>query len=214
MTTAQEPGFAFEVQGDARWVQVPHPLVGDAGVWAAEVVQEGLRVRGVTEDEAVRMLYTQSLAGVAETISGRERPGAELVGAYLLVPGDDLVPVTAAELEVVACDPALGVDGFAEGLVLPADQRFGDPGTDTIQTRNGEAVRIEQLAIREATAAAAADGDQDQTVATLVAYVWPGPVAGSVVLLHAYFGSPVDAELCREPLDDLAGSLMVTEVAA
>ncbi len=76
-----------------------------------------------------------------------------------------------------------------------------------METAAGEAARLKQVAVVEAD-------DGSSSAATMLAYVWPGPVEGTAVLLHAYFGSPVDAELYEGDLDELARSLTITEVLA
>jgi hypothetical protein len=202
-----ESEFRFGVVGDERWIQLPVPLVGDAGDWAAGAVDRALAVREITETEAVRQLYIQSLAGLAETLVGRDRGEAtELVGLYALTPERDVIPVTTAEVEITALDPREGLDRMAEDLVLPADQRFGDPDVSSFETASGDAIRVKQLAIV---------GDEgEQSVVTMVVFLWPGPMEGTALMMHAYFGSPVDAELYEEDLDALAASMTVTEVAA
>ncbi len=205
MTRVQESGYTFTVEADGRWLALPTAWEGDAADWAGDLVDQALVARGVEEPAVVRQLYVQSLAGLGEQLASRDREGGRLVAAYALVPGEDIVPVTAAELEVLPLEPGMTHEHLADGLTLPQEQRYTDPQLDEFETEAGVALRVKQVAVVE-------EPDGRSSAATLVAFVWPGPVDGTAVLLHAYFGSPVHAELHEDELDDLARSLTVTEV--
>ena len=203
-----ESGFSFTVLADGRWIALPTSWEGDAADWATEAVEAALTVRSIDEPPAVRQLYVQSLAGLGEQLASRDRGGNELVAAYALVPGTDIIPVTTAELELMGLEPGTTLEQVVEELVLPAEQRFIEPVVGELETAFGVAVRVKQVAVVEE----ASDGNH--RAATLVLFVWPGPIEGTAVLLHAYFGSPVDAELFEQHLDDLARSLTVSEAVS
>lgn len=210
----EDPDIEFRLEAGAQWIEIPLSWSGDAADWAAEAVDRALALRELAEPEAVRRLYIEGLAAFAEQTVARDRgDDVHLVGVYVLAPEQDVIPVTSAELACMPMDPEKGLDAFVEGLVLPSRERFGEPVVTTISTRNGDATRIKQLGIIDAPGDA--DGDEtEQRVVTLVLVVWPGPVDGLATVLHAYFGSPVDAELCEDQFDELARSLTVTQVAA
>lgn len=204
--TGTEAWLDLQVELDGQWVEVPVRDSQEAGEWAAEAVDRGLRLRGATAGAAVHRLYVQTYAALLEML--RSRQGEEgsdllLLGAYAFAPGDDLLPWTTVEVSLAALPEGWAVDRLLDSLVAPEDQRFGDPGISDVGTRAGEATKVKQLLVVDA-----ADGEQE--VHTSLLYVWALPEhPHAVVVMSAYFASAVDGELCEQAVDDLAASLLM-----
>ena len=201
---------ALQVSTDERWVDVPVWSDGDPGDWAEEVVERLLRRHGRSEPPAVRRLYVQSWALLVERLRARREGdvpdgASHLAAAYSLVGPDtaDLLPVTTTELWAIGTPE--GRDAVADGLVAEPQRRFGDPVLREVSSPAGTAVRLQQYLV-------VPDSQGADTVETSVAYVWTGPVDGTVVLLTAWFASIVDGEVHEPVLDALAGSLAFVEL--
>lgn len=205
MTAAGDAGAdtTLLVRLDERWIDLPVREDGDPGDWATGVVAEALRFRALREPPAVVELYVQSYALLVERLRARrDGDGASaaeyLAAAYALVSQDDLLPVVAAELW--AAGTPLDVERIVDGLVVARGQRFGEPVVTELESPAGRAVRLKQYIV-------VPDATGQDVVETSVAYIWPGPLEGTSVLLTAWFGSVIDGELYEPVLDELAGSL-------
>lgn len=201
MTAAGVAGFS--VQLDDRWIELPVRVPGDPGDWAQRAVDDALAVRGRTEPPAVRHLYVQTYAAVVEQLRGRaDVPGSQLGAAWALVADADLLPVTVVEAALHLLDEGQHLDAFVEQLVVAPQARFAAPDVTELQTTAGPATRVQQLRVVDGSDPAA-----EQTVQTSVVHVWPGPESGTALTLTAWFDSPVEAELSRAVLDELAASV-------
>ena len=193
--------FDLQVRLDPRWVELPVGDDGDLDNWAASTVHDALVLRGRTETPAVRTLLVQAWAALVEQLRARPEAGLPVPsGAYALLSDEDLLPLTVAEL--TGHPLATGsFDAFVDALVVARSERFAEPELTEVTTGLGTAVRLQQLRVIEGMA------DEDATVETSVVYAWPGPGQTCAFTLSAWFGSPVDAEVCRPVLDQLAASV-------
>jgi hypothetical protein len=198
------------VRLDARWIEIP--LDGtDPRRWARRAVADGLAVRQRTEKPAVVAVLEQAYADLAT--NAREHASSasgELVAAFVLAPRTDMTPVTVAKLDTAVCLPGTTLERAAEESVLPAEARFGDPVVSDVETSNGPSIRVVQLAV---VPMPAPDGGVEQQVHTMVVYVWLGAEPGTLLLLHAWYPSSVEAELAAETLEELARSVEVSAVS-
>ena len=194
----------MQVLLDPRWIELPIATQVDAGVWAAEAVDDALAVRGIVEPAPVVHLYVQTYAATLDSI--RERAAAledvQLVGAFALVGQDELLADTVAELAHVTVDSER-FDDVVDAFVAPAEERFAEPDVSELDTDFGTCVRLQQLRI------VASDDGGEPSVQASVVYLWPGQLPGRAVVLSAWFGSPVDADTTRPVVDQLAASLRV-----
>ena len=156
-------------------------------------------MRGVVEEDAVRHLYVQTYAALAEQLRGGA-DGDVPAAAFALVGDADLLPVTVVQLAFHPLD-GLSTDAFIDGIVVDAAQRFAEPELVELTSGSGQITRLQQLRIVD-------EGEGlDPTVQTSVVHVCPGPTDGVVTTLSAWFPSPVDAQTSRAVLDELAKSL-------
>lgn len=191
----------LSVQLDSRWIELPVRLAVDAGQWAAAAVDEALGARELTERSAVRHLYVQTYAALLDQLRGRaDAPGSQLGAAWALVADADLLPVVVVEATLHLLEEGVSLYGFVERLVAAPADRFAPPDVTELETAAGTAVRVQQLRVVE-------EGAAEATVQSSVVHIWPGPEPDTVLMLTAWFDSPVEAELSREPLDALAASL-------
>jgi hypothetical protein len=188
---------------DQRWIEFPVQAGVDVDTWAAQTTDAVLTARGIDPRPELRDLCRIGWArGLEDLRSRADADDSAIVGAFAFVPLDEVLPVVVVE----AFAALLGensLDQFVESLIAPEHQRFGPPDVTDISTNAGDAVRLRQLLIDET--------GPEPTVQTSLGFVWPGPQTGTVIVLSALFGSPVEAELCNQPVDDLARSLTVVE---
>ncbi|HEU0102132.1 MAG TPA: hypothetical protein VFR07_07390 [Mycobacteriales bacterium] len=203
MTVSPEVGPAMVVQLDHRWLEVPFSEEVDPGDWAATVVSEGLRGRGLVEPEPVVQLYVQSYALLVERLRARaEEEDGQLAAAYALLSQDDLLPVSVTELWVFSA--AMPLDAVVDGVVVDRGERFGEPVVTEIQAPAGNGMRVQQYMVSPGPAGV---GPDQQVVETLVVHVWSGPVPDTTVFLSTWFASFVDSELYEPALEAVASSL-------
>ena len=199
MTVPPEVGPAMVVQLDHRWLEVPFSEDVDPGDWAAAVVSEGLRGRGLVEPEPVVQLYVQSYALLVERLRARaEEEDGQLAAAYALLSQDDLLPVSVTELWVFSA--AMPLDAVVDGVVVDRGERFGEPVVTEIQAPAGNGMRVQQYRVSPGE-------DGQQLVETSVVHVWAGPVPDTTVFLSTWFASFVDGELYEPALEAVASSL-------
>ena len=182
---------------DPRWIELPLHTPGDLDAWATAEVASAAALRGRVEEPSVLVLCEQVYLAVVEQLRARTPVPA---AAFALVSDQDLLPVTVVELTSHPLDGA-GFDAFVDALVVDASERFDGPLVDEVVTALGVAARVEQLRVVSETTG---DG---QEVQTSVVYAWPVSSGRSALTLSAWFDSPVDAELNRAVLEDLAVSL-------
>lgn len=191
------------VQLDPRWIELPVRSGADSGDWAAGAVDRALAARERTERPGVRQLYVQTYAALVDQLRERaDRPGSQLGAAWALVADADLLPVTVVEAALHLIDGERGLDGFVDQLVVAPGERFAAPDVTELETPAGPAVRVQQLRL-----VGPREPEDEQAVQTSLVYVWQGPEADTALTLTAWFDSPVEAELSRGVLDELAGSL-------
>lgn len=182
-------------------LEQPVRLPGDAGDWAQGAVHQALALRDRAEPPAVRHLYAQSYAALVEQLRGRaDPPGSELGAAWALVAEGDLLPVTVVEAALHLLDEGQSLDAFVAQLVVAPQARFAAPDVIELHTSAGPAVRVQQLRVVDEPGPA-----EEQSVQTSVVHVEPEP--GTALTLSAWSDSPVEAELSRAALDELAASL-------
>lgn len=202
MTAAGAAGFS--VQLDDRWIELPVRVPGDPGDWAQRAVDDALALRGRAEPPGVVHLYVQTYAALVEQLRGREDlPGSELGAAWALVADADLLPVTVVEAALHLLEDGQSLDAFVEQVVVAPQARFAAPDVTELHTSAGTALRVQQLRIVDD----GPDPGAEQTVQTSVVLVWPGPEPATALTLTAWFDSPVEAELSRSVLDELAASV-------
>lgn len=100
---------------------------------------------------------------------------------------------------IVGSLDADSLERFVDDLVAPDEARFGPPDVTELVTTAGDAVRLRQLLL--------ADDEGEQVVHTSLGCVWPGLQTGTVLVMSAYFASPLEAEFVTDAVDDLARSL-------
>jgi hypothetical protein len=186
---------------DSRWIELPVRNTVDSGEWATRAVDEALALRALVEPEAVRQLYVQTYAALVDQLRARaDAPGSQVGAAWALLAEGDLLPVTVVEAALHLLDEGSSLDRLVEQAIAAPQQRFAPPDVSELSTAAGDAIRVQQLRVVD-------EAGDDPTVQTSVMHVWPGPEPGTVLTLTAWFDSPVEAELSREPLDALAASL-------
>lgn len=197
-------GLDVEVRADGKWAPVPVWEDADPQPWAETVVDDYVRRRRVRCSAQERMVLVQTWAALAEDVrSRREAEDRWMASALAFVPmgtrsAGDLVPMTVAH--VTGVQDGGGPDAVVDGLVLPPEQRIGEPLIESIATATGEALRVRQLLVDPQPEA------QDHVGLSLV-YVWPSPLPEVVVLLDAWFGFPEEGELVLPSFDALAATL-------
>ena len=191
---------------DPRWIDIPVRDDSDLWTWASAAVEDGLRIRGLSEPPHIKRAFIQGFIELAQ--KARQYAvgmGGETMAAYILAPRQDMLPVTTVKLESALRVPDTTLERAAEEVVLPEAARFGDPILQEMETANGPAVKLKQFAIVD-------DDSQDgseQQVHTVLVYLWLGPTPDLLVFVRAWFASPVEAELAEEALDELASSISV-----
>lgn len=202
MTSNERDGGAeIRVALDERWVEFPVRDRVGALSWAAQTTDDVLAARGISgPPELLNLCRTAWTRGLEDLRRRADTGDSVIFTAFGFVPLDEVLPVVVVET-FAASHGDDTLDRFVEDLVLPEYQRFGPPDVSELSTAAGDAVRLRQLVID--------DSGAEPTVQTSLAYVWPGPQEGTVLLLSALFASPVEAELCTEPVDSLARSLTV-----
>lgn len=188
------------------WLELPVRGAVEPGAWAAEVVPALLEER--VEPELVTSVLAATWARVLAGLRARaDEPGLQLLGAFALLDDEGLVPVTVAEVTLLLREPhqlGRGLDAVVEDLVLPVARRFAPPDVAELATAAGPAVRLRQLAVVTERAEDHPLGPGDEEVQTSVSYLWQGPAEDVVLVLSAWFGSSVEAELTLPLLDQAA----------
>lgn len=197
-------GLDVEVQADGKWAAVPVWGDDDPQPWAESVVDAYVQRRRVRCAPRERMVLVQTWAALAEDVRARrEAEDRWMASALAFVPmgtraAGDLVPMTVAHVNGVQ-QPG-GPDAVVDGLVLPPEQRIGDPLVEDLATASGTALRVRQLLVDP-------QPDDAAHVGLALAYVWPSPLPAVVVVLDAWFGFPEEGELVLPSFDALAATL-------
>lgn len=188
---------------DDRWIALPVEPGEDVAHWAEAAVAHALELRGAVEPEGRRRVWEQLYAAEVDLViaDADADEARQVVAAYLLVPAADIVPVTTVSLQAMWVGAA-GVEGAVTGAVVPEDERYGPPEVDEIDTSAGTCVRVRQVLV---------DGDQG-TLRNAVVYVWDLPEPELVLVGAAVFGSPADAAVYGEVVDELAASVSLATV--
>lgn len=164
--------------------------------WAAGAVHRALEDRGAQVPPTERQVYVQTYATLLERLRERaDGPGYQLGAAWALIADTDLLPVTVVEAALHLLQDGWSFNRFVDDLVAFPEERFAEPDLREAASGLGMGVRLQQLRIV---------GDEVQTS---VVYAWPGPDDDMAVTLTAWYASPVDAELARDVVDQLAASL-------
>ena len=188
--------YDLSVVLDDRWFELPVAPSADVSGWARSAVAHALELRGAEEHDGRRRVWEQMFAAEVDLVTGDVDEARQVVAAYLLVPAADIVPVTAVSLHAMWVGPA-GVEGAVAGAVVPESERFGAAEVDELDTAAGPCVRVRQVLL---------DGEEG-TLRNAVVYVWDLPEPELVLVASAVFGSPADAAVYGEVVDDLATSV-------
>lgn len=196
---------------DPRWIEIPVRDDSDLRSWSRRAVDDALRLRRRKESREARRILTEGFAEMAESARRLAfSPDAETMAAYILVPREDCAPVSVVKLHAIRPEPGTTLERAAEDVIMPEDARFGDPVVTELETANGPAIKVKQFPI----VVVSEPDDGPEQVYTLFAYLWLGPSPDVVVAVQAWFGSPVEAELAEEALDQLASSVRVRLAAS
>jgi hypothetical protein len=188
--------YEVSVALDDRWFELPVGPSEDVDAWAVSAVDRALALRGVEETPGRRRVWQQMFAAEVDLVVAEVDEHREVVAAYLLVPAADIVPVTTVALQAMRVGPA-GVEGAVAGAVVPEQERYGAPEVEEVETRAGTCVRVRQVLL----------ADEAGALRNVVVYVWDLPEPELVLVGSAVFGSPSDAAVYGDAVDDLAMSL-------
>jgi hypothetical protein len=197
-------GLGVEVRGDGKWTPIPVWEDDDPQPWAERVVDDYAKRRRVRCSRQERMVLVQTWSAMAEDVrSRREEDGRRMASALAFVPmgsttAGDLVPMTVAH--IIGIQEGRGRDAVIDGLILPPEQRIGEPLVEEVETASGEALRVRQLVVDP-------QADDQAHIGLSLVYAWPSPRPEVVVTLDAWFGFPEEGQLVLPSFDALAESL-------
>jgi len=194
----------IEVRGDGKWAPVPVWEDDDPQPWAERMVDDYAQRRRVRCSPQERMVLVQTWSALAEDVrSRREDEDRWMANALAFVPmgsrsAGDLVPMTVAHITGVS--DLRSRDGVVDALILPPEQRIGEPLVESFDTAAGEALRVRQLLVDP-------QPDDREHVGLSLVYAWPSPVPEVTVVLDTWFGMPDEGALVLPSFDALASTL-------
>ena len=199
--------YDVAVRLDARWLELPVQQQVDVSQWAEQLVSDAAAAREVEPSTDRRRVYEQTYAALLESTCAPTDDSQQLLAAYCLVPGEELLYTATAQLTAVSLATGMTQEDVVSELVVPEGERYGPPVVDELDTGFGTCTRVRQLLLAEP------GGDDESGVWTSLAYAWPTEDDGIYLLLTASFASPVDAAVHEADVDALAQSLTLQPLA-
>jgi hypothetical protein len=195
--------LAVEMFADPRWLSIPLEPDIDVDSWAATSATQAFEVRETTPTEDELGLAAAVYAGLARNVQAAAAdPEQPLEGAFALVAGENVFPVTVATARRLTA-AGMSTDEIIGTLIAPADERYGEPDIDDFDTTAGTAYRVTQRMPVETE-----EGTQE--LHEWQAYLWHVEEAEAAVLLTVQFVDLIDAAVFDDSVRHLAEGVRIS----